>query len=106
MQGGGGRLGQSSPLKPTKLILVAMIFLQFGKQHSRYKVILSSIVLSQQCCERYFIPLAVAKPLSDLTTEVYWNRPSLTLFVGSDPASMSVVTQLRVRLDTWVCKTP
>jgi len=25
-------------------------FLQFGKQHSRYKVILSSIVLSQQFC--------------------------------------------------------
>jgi len=27
-----------------------MIFLQFGKQDSRYKTILSSIVLSQQCC--------------------------------------------------------
>ena len=38
-------------------------FLQFGKQCSRYKAILSSIILSQQCCEAYFIPLAVAKPL-------------------------------------------
>jgi len=26
-------------------------FLQFGKQHPRYKDILYSIVLSQQCCE-------------------------------------------------------
>jgi len=30
-------------------------FVQFGKQHSRYKAILPSIVLSQQCCEVYFI---------------------------------------------------
>jgi len=34
-------------------------FVQFGKQHSRYKAILSSIVLSQQCCEVYFISLTV-----------------------------------------------
>jgi len=26
-------------------------FVQFGKQHSRYKAILSSIVFAQQCCE-------------------------------------------------------
>jgi len=26
-------------------------FVQFGKQHSQFKAILSSIVLSQQCCE-------------------------------------------------------
>jgi len=62
-------------------------FVQFGKQHiktnsfifilshcSRYKAILLSIVLSQQCCEVYFIPLTVAKPLRDLTTKNYWNR--------------------------------
>jgi len=30
-------------------------FVQFGKQYSRYKAILSSIVLSQVCCVAYFI---------------------------------------------------
>jgi len=39
------------------------IFLQSGKQHLRYKAILPSIVLSQQCCEVYFIFLTVANPL-------------------------------------------
>ena len=34
-------------------------FVQFGKQHSRYKASLPSIVLSQQCCEVYFISLTV-----------------------------------------------
>jgi len=34
-------------------------FVKFGKQHSRYKAILLSIVLSQQCCEVYFMFLAV-----------------------------------------------
>jgi len=38
-------------------------FVQFGKHHSRCKAIFSSIVLSQKCCEVYFISLAVAKPL-------------------------------------------
>jgi len=32
-----------------------MIFVQFRKQHSRLKAILSSTVLSQQYCEVYFI---------------------------------------------------
>ena len=50
-------------------------FVQFGKQHSRYKAILPSIVLSQQCCDAYFIYLTVAKPLWDLTTKFCWNRP-------------------------------
>jgi len=38
-------------------------FVQFKKQHLRLKAILSSTVLSQQCCEVYFISLTVAKPL-------------------------------------------
>jgi len=46
---GGGDWGDC-PLKPTKITLFTMV-LQFGKQHSRYKAILSSIALSQQCCE-------------------------------------------------------
>ena len=54
-------------------------FLQFGKQHSRYKAMLFSITLPQQCCEVYFIPLTVAKPLWDLTSKYYWNRPAPNL---------------------------
>jgi len=50
-------------------------FVQFGKQHSRYKAILSSIFLSKQCCEAYFIPLTVVKTLWNLATKYYWNRP-------------------------------
>jgi len=42
---------------------IAPLFLQFGKQHSLYKAILLPIVLSQQCCEVYFILFTVAKPL-------------------------------------------
>ena len=49
-------------------------FVQFGKQHSWYKAIFSSIVLSQQCCEVYFISLTVAKPLCNMATKYYWNR--------------------------------
>ena len=48
-------------------------FLQSGKQHSRYKAILPSTVLSLQCCEVYFTSLIVSKPLWDLTSKYYWN---------------------------------
>jgi len=34
-------------------------FVQFGKQHWRFKAILTSIVLSQQCCEVYFMSFTV-----------------------------------------------
>jgi len=68
------------PPKPTKVTLFAMIlynsgnnlsktipnksYVMFEFSHcSRYKANLSSIVLSQQFCEAFFIPLAVAKPL-------------------------------------------
>ena len=33
-------------------------FLQFGRKHSRYKIIRSSTVLSKQCCGVHFITLA------------------------------------------------
>jgi len=71
----GGSMGLSHPRKLAKVALSAMIFLQFGKQHSRWKAILSCIALSLQCCEAHFQSLAVAKPLWDLTTKYYWNRP-------------------------------
>ena len=38
-------------------------FVQVGKLHSRYKAILSSTALSQQCCEAHFTSLTVAKLL-------------------------------------------
>jgi len=37
-------------------------FVQFGKQHSRYKAILPYIILSKQCCEVRFITLPVVNP--------------------------------------------
>jgi len=40
------------PLKTYEINFIRHDFVQFGKQHVRYKVILSSIVLSQQCCEK------------------------------------------------------
>jgi len=60
-------------------------FEQFGKQCSWYKAILSSIVLSQQCCAVCFIPFTVAEPIWDLTSKYHWNR-TLTLLAGSAPA--------------------
>jgi len=57
---GGVTIPQSPPLMPHASNLVDHYFIQFGKQHSRYKAILPSVVLSQQCCEVYFIsPTAV-----------------------------------------------
>ena len=49
--------------------------LQFGKQHSRYKTILPSTDLSQQCCQVYFICLTIVSLQCDLAAKCYWNRP-------------------------------
>jgi len=65
--------GQCPPPKTYESNLIRREFVQFGKQHSRCKVILLSIVLSQEGCEVYLIYLAVAKPLWDLTGKYYWN---------------------------------
>ena len=63
-QSSHGRIlgGDWGDLKQAKSIFIHPNFLQFGKQHSRYKPILSSFVLSQQCCEVYFISLAAVNP--------------------------------------------
>jgi len=53
--GGGDRL----PPKTYRSNFFHHDFVQFGKQHSRYKAILTSTGLSQQCCEVYFMSLAV-----------------------------------------------
>jgi len=73
---GQGRIqGEIVPPKTCESNFIHHNVLQSGKQHSRYKAKLSSIVLSQQCCEVYSISLTVAKPLWDLTTKYYWNLP-------------------------------
>jgi len=71
-------------------------FVQFGKQHSRYKVILPSIVLSQQCCEVYFISRTVAKPLWDLTTKYYWNRPTLPYWLDTPLAPCALYSTFTI----------
>jgi len=45
------------PSKTYESIFFHNDFVKFGKQHSRYEAILSSIVLPQKCCEVYFMPL-------------------------------------------------
>ena len=50
----GGDRGDCPP-KTCESNFIQHNFVQFVKQHSRYKATLSSIVLSQECCEDYFI---------------------------------------------------
>jgi len=82
--------GGSRPRKTCESNFIHHDFVHFGKQHSRWKSILSSIVLPHQCCVACFIPLTVAKPLWDLITNYYWNRPPLTSLAGFDPAVRDV----------------
>jgi len=55
----GGAIGAIAPPKTYESNFFHYDFVQFGKQHSRYKAILSSIVLSQQFCEVCFISLTI-----------------------------------------------
>ena len=66
--------GDRPSLKLTKSKFIHHDFVQFGKQHSRYKVIWSCIVLSQERCVAYIISLTVAQPSWELTNKCYWNR--------------------------------
>jgi len=68
---GGSIQGGDLPPKTYESTFIHHDSVQFGKQHARYKAIMPSIFLSQQCCEVYFISLAEAKPLRDLTTKYY-----------------------------------
>jgi len=56
---GGSRWGRSPPLKTYESNFFRHDFEQFGKQHSQYKAIFPSTVLSQKCCEVYSISLTV-----------------------------------------------
>jgi len=62
-------------------------FVQFGKHHSRYKAILQSIVLSQQCCDVYFIFLVVvtSEPVMRPDCQILLKYPHLTFLPGSAP---------------------
>ena len=51
--------GAIEAIAPPKTYELTHGFVQFEKQHSQYKAILSSSVLSQKCCEVYFISLKV-----------------------------------------------
>jgi len=54
--------GDHHPPENQRMNFIHHDCVQFGKQHSQYKAILSSIVLSRQCCEVYFISLTVGNP--------------------------------------------
>ena len=68
---GRGRLGRPLLPKTYENNFFHHDFVQFGKQHSRYKSILTSIVLSQQYCEVYFISLTVAKSYNETWPVAY-----------------------------------
>ena len=71
----GGTIGVIAPPNTYKSNFIHHNFLQFRKQHSQLKVILSSIVLSQRCCEVYIISPTVAKRLWDLTNQIFLKSP-------------------------------
>jgi len=52
----------ATPLKPTKVTLLTMIFCNSEYSIRGFKANLPSSVLSQQCCEVYFISLTVVNP--------------------------------------------
>jgi len=58
----GGAIGAIAPPENYESNFIHHDFVQFRKQHSRFKASLLSIVLSQQCCEIYFICLRVVNP--------------------------------------------
>jgi len=58
----GGSRGAISPPETYETNFIHHDFVQFGKQHSRCKNILPSIVLTQQSCEIHVISLTVENP--------------------------------------------
>jgi len=56
---GGRESGTIAPPKTYESNFFHHNFVQFGKKRSRYKAMLTSIVLSKQCCEGYFMSLTV-----------------------------------------------
>ena len=59
----GGAIGAiAPPPKTNESNFIHHDFVQFGKQHSRCKTILPSVVLSQQSCEVHITSLTVENP--------------------------------------------
>jgi len=77
-------------LKPTKVTLFTTIFFKFWNQQSRYKVILSSIVLSQRCCKVYFIPLTFTETFMRLDYQILLKSPLQNVLVGSAPGLRTI----------------
>ena len=61
-QNRGGCRRDDRPHKTYESNFIHHDSVEFGKQHSRYKAILSSTDLSQQCCKVYFISVTVVNP--------------------------------------------
>jgi len=70
-----GGIGAIAPPKTYESNFIHNDFVQFRKKHSRYKAILPSIVLSQQCCEVYFTSLAVLNPWLKLDCQILLKLP-------------------------------
>ena len=81
---GGGNWGDRPP-KPYKSNFIHHGYVHFGKQHSRYKVILLSVVFSQQCC----VHLSYSgEPVMRLDHQILRKSPPpLTLPAGSAPVT-------------------
>jgi len=58
----GGGIERIALPKTYEFNLIYHDCVQFEKQHSQYKAIFPSTVLSQKCCETYFIFLKVVNP--------------------------------------------
>jgi len=78
MNQGRIKRGGDRPPKTYEINFIHHDFVQFGKQHSRYKAILPSIILSQQCCEVCFI----ASSLSQYRIQNETRLPSITEIVS------------------------
>jgi len=79
-------IGAIVPPKTYESNFVHHDFVQFGKEHSQFKTILPSVVLSQQCCDAYFISLTVVTQQWDLTNQILLNSSPPTLLALSAPA--------------------
>ena len=85
----GGAISAIAPLETYESNFIHHDFVQCRNEHWRYKVILPSTVLSQQCCEVCFIFLTVVNPYWDLSTKYCWNCPPWPYWL--DPPVLMVV---------------
>jgi len=81
-------------------------FLQFGKQHSWHMVILSSSVLSQQCCEVLGLvhPSCSSEAVMRFFYQILQKPPPPTLLAGPAPVQWWACSSLSAHLpaDEWL----